>query len=501
MMFREIMGTTNFPIWHPFSNDWWTFATLFLMILCLVGISELTLRFKWWSSHTNRKLVHIIVGLLVSITPLIFENRIQPALLAAIFIILNGIALRKHSFKGIHSQEQKSYGTVFFPLGFLIVVVCFWNYPIYIIISMTILALSDPMAAFVGQKITNPKRYIIWAETKSIEGSITMLVSSMLLTWGIILFFFPDNHAFFYIMIAFFTGITAMVSEGLSFRGSDNLSIPILIILFLEIFLSKTAEGTVIEYLKFAFLIIFIFIIAYRNQSLTEDGLIGAMIMGLLIYGLGGYQYLVPLFIFFILSSILSHIIIIKPKDQHLRPRRNIIQVYSNGGIAMILVIMDHFNPQPWIYPAFIASVTTAMADTWGTEIGKLSSRKPVDIITFKSLQTGDSGGITMVGTIGSLFGAIVLGLVGYVFGIPGTITLLIILSGFASALFDSIIGGTVQARFICCTTSDISEKGAIKNRKGYLYTGWNWINNDMVNLLSTICGPCLFVILLYYLS
>ena len=205
MMFREIMGTTNFPIWHPFSNDWWTFATLFLMILFLVGISELTLRFEWWSSHTNRKLVHVIVGLLVSITPLIFENRIQPALLAAIFIILNGIALRKHSFKGIHSQEQKSYGTVFFPLGFLIVVVCFWNYPIYIIISMTILALSDPMAAFVGQKATSTKRYIIWAETKSIEGSITMLVSSILLTWGIILFFFPDNHAFFYIMIAFFT--------------------------------------------------------------------------------------------------------------------------------------------------------------------------------------------------------------------------------------------------------------------------------------------------------
>ena len=175
--------------------------------------------------------------------------------------------------------------------------------------------------------------------------------------------------------------------------------------------------------------------------------------------------------------------------------------MYSNGGIAMLLVIMNHFNPQPWIYPAFIASVTTAMADTWGTEIGKLSSREPVDIITFKSLKPGDSGGITVVGTIGTLFGAIVLGLVGYAFGIPEIITLLIILSGFTSALFDSIIGGTIQARFICCATSGISEKMAINNRKGYLYTGWNWVNNDMVNLLSTICGPCLLIILLYYLS
>ncbi|SVC96661.1 uncharacterized protein METZ01_LOCUS349515, partial [marine metagenome] len=54
----------DFPIWHPFNNDWWTFTTLFFLILFLVRISELTLRLKWWSSQTNRKIVHIIVGLL-----------------------------------------------------------------------------------------------------------------------------------------------------------------------------------------------------------------------------------------------------------------------------------------------------------------------------------------------------------------------------------------------------------------------------------------------------
>ena len=79
---------------------------------------------------------------------------------------------------------------------------------------------------------------------------------------------------------------------------------------------------------------------------------------------------------------------------------------------------MDHFNPQPWIYAAFLASVAAATADTWGTEIGRLSSKNPVDIITFQPLQMGESGGITLVGTLGSFAGAIIIGITGYLFGI-----------------------------------------------------------------------------------
>ena len=128
----------DFPIWQPFNSEWWTFVIVFLAILFLVGISEITHQLKLWTSETNRKIVHIIVGLLVSITPLIFKTSTHPAILALIFVLLNGFAIASGSFDGIHSQERVSYGTVFFPLGFLITVLCFWNHPIYIIIAMVI---------------------------------------------------------------------------------------------------------------------------------------------------------------------------------------------------------------------------------------------------------------------------------------------------------------------------------------------------------------------------
>ena len=491
----------DFPIWQPFNSEWWTFVIVFLAILFLVGISEITHQLKLWTSETNRKIVHIIVGLLVSITPLIFKTSTHPAILALIFVLLNGFALASGSFEGMHSQERVSYGTVFFPLGFLITVLCFWNHPIYIIIAMIIMALADPLAAFVGQNINNPKKYIIWAETKSFEGSIAMLVSSIFLTWGLSLFFFPEKQASFHIMLAVVTGITATIAEGISYRGSDNLSVPILVILFMELFILKTESGMALEYIKGVLPIIFIFIIAYRKDSLSENGLMGGIIMGLLVFGFGGFLYLAPLFIFFILSSFLSHITNSKVLHQAKSLRRNIVQVYANGGIALLLVIMDHFNPQPWIYAAFLASVAAATADTWGTEIGRLSSKNPVDIITFQPLQMGESGGITLVGTLGSFAGATIIGITGYLFGISHILIFFIITAGFLSAIFDSIMGATVQARFIFPLTGKISEKKIINDQKGYLYTGWHGIDNDIVNIFCTSCGPCLLIIFLNYMK
>ena len=73
---------------------------------------------------------------------------------------------------------------------------------------------------------------------------------------------------------------------------------------------------------------------------------------------------------------------------------------------------------------------------------------------------------MTVVGTIGSFIGAIMIGLFGYVFGLSNMIVFFIIIAGFLSALFDSILGGTVQARFIFIITGEISEKQIINNHQ-----------------------------------
>ena len=77
------------------------------------------------------------------------------------------------------------------------------------------------------------------------------------------------------------------------------------------------------------------------------------------------------------------------------------------------MCIVNYFQPNDLLYPCFLASVAAANSDTWGTEIGKLSKSNPIDIISGKKVQHGTSGGVSLIGTAGSLFGSITIGMIG----------------------------------------------------------------------------------------
>ena len=108
------------PIWQPFINEWYTFALFVLLIFIVIGISELAQSMLRWNYEFTRKLVHLFVGTIVSTCPLIFKSNIVPIFLASIFIFINALALKTDKFKGIHSTDRFSYGTVYFPIAFLI---------------------------------------------------------------------------------------------------------------------------------------------------------------------------------------------------------------------------------------------------------------------------------------------------------------------------------------------------------------------------------------------
>ena len=129
------------PIWQPFIDEWYTFALFLLFIFILIGISEFTQSIPRWNPEFSRKLVHLVVGTMVSACPFIFKSNIPPILLAGIFIFINALALKTDKFKGIHSTDRFSYGTVYFPIAFLILALFWWEKPITLILSMLILSI------------------------------------------------------------------------------------------------------------------------------------------------------------------------------------------------------------------------------------------------------------------------------------------------------------------------------------------------------------------------
>ena len=162
-----------------------------------------------------------------------------------------------------------------------------------------------------------------------------------------------------------------------------------------------------------------------------------------------------------------------------------------------MLSIIYFLNNDPVYIYLFASSVAAAMSDTWGTEFGKLSKHKPISITSLKSIDHGISGGITRIGTLGSLLGSSIIGFSTW-FMIPAPTHIIygIILSGFLSSLFDSILGDIFQGKY----KNQSGEIIEVKEKDSVLIKGYSWINNDLVNLLNTTFSPLiLYIFILLY--
>ena len=132
----------------------------------------------------------------------------------------------------MNAVERKSLGTIYFPLSVFILSLFFWDKPISFFIAMCVLTFADPVASVIGSKSKN--HFYPWVDKKSINGSIAMFSTSFLLvavgTDTMARLFNASFYLPFPILIglALFTALCATLSEMLSYKGSDNLSIPII---------------------------------------------------------------------------------------------------------------------------------------------------------------------------------------------------------------------------------------------------------------------------------
>ncbi len=55
----------------------------------------------------------------------------------------------------------------------------------------------------------------------------------------------------------------------------------------------------------------------------------------------------------------------------------------------------------------FIVCIASANSDTWASEIGSLSKKNPIYIRTFKRIERGTSGAISLLGSIAALSGSL----------------------------------------------------------------------------------------------
>lgn len=157
---------------------------------------------------------------------------------------------------------------------------------------------------------------------------------------------------------------------------------------------------------------------------------------------------------------------------------------------------------------AVLGAIACCNGDTWSSEIGTAVGPKTPRLITnLKKVPIGTNGAVSFVGTIASMIGGLLVGIVYYVtivlleatVGIEGSFPPqwpVILLGGFAGlvgSVIDSILGATVQYSGFCDRQKKVVQRPSPSVKH---ICGRNILDNNLVNLVSsTLTGFLTFYV------
>lgn len=477
-------------------NDYIILISFIAIIIIFSILSENLSRRGFLSKETARKILHIVSASIAAYASLVIQQSNLLIIISVIAMFATFAAVKFRLFSEIDSIGRESWGIFFLAFSYFLLLIFFIeNNREIIFISMIILAFSDAFAALAGNNFAR-RFYTLTSDKKSYLGSAVFLFTTFTTIIVAVPNYLSPNISFTYLWLSGFTiALLLTAFEAISSKGLDNFTVPVFGSLLIYILFTQDYSSYLITLLIGIILAGMIAITSYKVKFLTIDGSVATFLLASFVFGLGGWKWTIPILTFFILSSILSKIRKkINGEVEHFfekSSQRDYMQVIANGGIGGLLVIINAIYPNEFLYIIYIASVSAVCADTWGTEIGTMTKTKTYNILNLKPIEQGMSGGISLIGTLGALAGTIIIATSG-IFWIEGNAVnylFVIIFAGLFGSMFDSLLGATIQARFLCPACGKLTEKhlhcGIVTTHN----KGLNWLNNDVVNLLAGISG------------
>ncbi len=135
--------------------------------------------------------------------------------------------------------------------------------------------------------------------------------------------------------------------------------------------------------------------------------------------------------------------------------KRDAQQVLANSLPAILSLTLYFFSQKELFLVGYASAIAGATADTWGSEIGVLSDKEPRSILTLKTISKGLSGGVSLLGSSASLAGSLLIAI------------------AFYTTFFVKNYWSFFPLKFLWII----------------FISGFFWVTNDLVNLLSGFIG------------
>ncbi|MGH9391017.1 MAG: DUF92 domain-containing protein, partial [Vicinamibacteria bacterium] len=335
------------------------------------------------------------------------------------FLLVLPVAIHLRWFPGIHDAEGGPYGTFFFGLAFFLLVALCWEASARaaLYVGMMVLTWGDSLAGLIGKPFGR-RRFRIGRSTKSLEGTGAMFVGSFAATAATlgVLGFAPFTEL---LGISLLVAVIATAVEMVTPGALDNLTVPLAAAFVIHLLASSGPEGDKAFAIGVGLSLAFA-LLALAANFLEFTGAVTSVILGSIVFGIGGWAWAVPILIFFLSSSFLG--IFTKKGKRGLeeiwakKGPRDSVQALANGGLAAAIVLFYYFLPDVRLYYVYLGALAAVNADTWSTEIGVLSKSIPISATSGKPVPKGLSGGVTALGFAGALVGSLAIVLAGLLF-------------------------------------------------------------------------------------
>ncbi len=206
------------------------------LLAAMAGVYALARRYGW-SAELQRKCVHVTTGLYALSLPLTFSEAWPVLLLCAVAIVVMAamrlpVLARTGIASTIHGVARTSYGEILLAVSVGFLFLRSLGQPVLFVLPMLVLTLSYAAAALTGVRYGR-RLFAVENGTKSLEGVAMFFLVTIIIAMVTLLLMTDLSRPGVIVMALTVAAFGAQI-EADSWRGFDNLFVPVGIHLYLQ---------------------------------------------------------------------------------------------------------------------------------------------------------------------------------------------------------------------------------------------------------------------------
>ncbi|HEX6042630.1 hypothetical protein [Longimicrobium sp.] len=262
-------------------------VSVFLLLLFAIG--EAWRHFGNPPAEWTRKLAHFGAGAVTAAFPWLFAWHGTVLILAFGFAGIIFATRRLGLLQSIHGVERRSEGGIYYPIAIYLLFLLAGNQPVFYLISLLVLMVSDSLAALLGSEY-GKAIYHVETDRRSLEGSAVFLLTTFMAV-HLPLLLATDTSRWASVLIATQIALTVTIFEGISPGGSDNLVVPLATYFLLWMMTPYGGEHIARQLAAQLVITLLAGLLAWRFRFLALSSAMGLALVVYGAYALGGAEW------------------------------------------------------------------------------------------------------------------------------------------------------------------------------------------------------------------